>query len=211
MFLRKSFSLGCTKKRLAAALSLVAGLSFVFTLAAERSSFSTVTHPTGILTALAKEDASGGPAYDMFLKVDTIAGDANDAKHKNEIVVDSFSWEEARAINASRPTMEGFRVTMPASSASPKFFLYGAGGTKIPRVVLSVKIRGSQQDFLKWTLTNAQVLSYKTVGNAHGDGISDQIIFSFSKIEAEYRQPLPDGTLGPVMQGGWDQRTNKAS
>lgn len=211
MFLRTSFPLRCTKKRLAVVLSFVAGLSFVFTLAAERSALPTVTHPTGILTALAKENVSGGPTYDLFLKVDTIAGDANDAKHKNEIVVDSFSWEEGRAINASRPTMDGFRVTMPASSASPKFFLYGAGGTKIPRIVLSVKIRGSQQDFLKWTLTNAQVLSYKTVGNVHGDGISDQITFSFSKIEAEYRQPLPDGTLGPVIQGGWDQRTNKAS
>jgi type VI protein secretion system component Hcp len=123
--------------------------------------------------------------------------------------VDSFSWGETRTISTSRPTMDGFRITMPISTASPKLFLYTAGGTKIPRIVLSVKLRGSQQDFLKWTLTSAQVLSYQTVGNAHGDGVSDQVTFSFSKIDVEYRQPLPDGTLGPIMQGSWDQRTNK--
>lgn len=198
-----------TKKRIALALALVAGLSFVFTLVNDHAPSPSVLPPAGILTALAKDDASGKPVYDLFLKVDTITGDANDAKHKNEIIVDSFSLGETRAINASRPTMDGFRITMPMSTASPKLFLYGAGGTKIPRIVLSVKLRGSQQDFLKWTLTSAQVLSYQTVGNAHGDGISDQVVFSFSKIDTEYRQPLPDGTLGPAVQGSWDQRTNK--
>ncbi len=198
-----------TKKRIACVLSLVAGVSFVFTLVSDHPVHPAGIPPAGILMALAKEDASGTPVYDLFLKVDTITGDANDAKHKNEIIVDSFSLSETRAINASRPTMDGFRITMPMSTASPKFFLYGAGGTKIPRIVLSVKLRGSQQDFLKWTLTSAQVLSYQTVGNAHGDGISDQVVFSFSKIDVEYRQPLSDGTLGPVVQGSWDQRTNK--
>ena len=198
------------KRRLAFLLAIIAGLSCAYGFLQDSAVESSTSQFSGIVTALAKEDASSR-GYDMFLKVDTVTGDATDSKHRNEIGVDSFSWNESRAIGASRPTMDGFVVTMPGSSASPKLFLYGAGGTRIPRVALSVKVRGSNEDFLKWVLTDAQVLSYKTVANTHGDGMMDQITFSFAKIETEMHQVLPDGSLGPAAKAGWDQRTNKAS
>jgi type VI protein secretion system component Hcp len=80
----------------------------------------------------------------------------------------------------------------------------------MPRVVLSVRRAGSDQDFLKWILTDARVASFQTVGNIHGDGVQDAVTFVFSKIEVEYRQTLPDGSLGTTVRAGWDQRTNKA-
>lgn len=200
------------KRRFAIVLIVAASVSCTYAFLADHTVRAPSRELTGIVTALAKDDLSGSRGYDMFLKVDTVTGDATDAKHRNEISVDSFSWGESRAIGAGRPSMDGFVVTMPASSASAKLFLYGAGGTRIPRVVLAVKVRGSQSDFLKWILTDAQVLSFKTVGNVHGDGIMDQVTFSFAKIETEFRQVLPDGSLSSsVSKGGWDQRTNKAS
>ena len=33
-------------------------------------------------------------AFDYFLKLDGIPGESTDAKHKGEIVVESFSWGE---------------------------------------------------------------------------------------------------------------------
>lgn len=159
---------------------------------------------------LAKENVSG-VAYQMFLQVDTVDGDSADQKHHGEIDVDSFAWSQVRGASASKPTMDGFRVTMPMSSASPKLFLYSAGGTKIPRAVLTVRAAGSQQDFLKWMLTDVRIVSYQTVGNTRGDGVQDQIVLGFGKVDVEYRPVLPNGTVGPAVQAGWDLRTGKSS
>ncbi len=205
------FSHTLRKQRLALGLAVVAGLSFAYAAVRDLQEDGSKPHFTGVITALAKDDASGSKSYDMFLKVDTVTGDATDQKHRNEISVDSFSWSESRGVGTARPTMDGFIVTMPASTASPKLFLYGAGGTRVPRVVLSVKMKGGTQDFLKWVLIDAQVISYKTVANTYGDGVVDQVTFSFAKIENEYHQVLPDGSLGPAVKAAWDQRTNKAS
>ncbi len=193
------------KQHVALALALVAGLSYAYSLSIDRREHMNA-NVAGIVTALAK-DVTGGE-YEMFLKFDTIAGDSTDTKHRAEIVVDSFAWNQNRAMTAGRPTMNGFTVTMPYNAASPKMFLYGASGTKLPRVVLSVRQHGAGQDFLKWTLTQAQIVSYQTVGNTHGDGVEDQITLTFAKIEADYHPSLPDGTLGEAVHTGWDQRAN---
>lgn len=155
-----------------------------------------------ILTAV----AAGDQRYEMFLKLDTIAGDATDQKHRGEITVDSFAWGETRSSGATRPSMEGFKVTMPANKASPRLFLYTAGGLKIGRAVLSVRTAGAGSDMLQWILTDVQIVSYQTVGNTHGDGVMDQITLVPGKIEVAL---VPsDGSA--TVKAGWDQRTGKS-
>lgn len=192
------------KQHIALGLAMLALLSYAYSIGLDKTGRHTQADIAGIMTAVAKDDASG---YEMFLKLDSIQGDSDDAKHRNEVVVDSFAWTETRA--AGKTAMNGFTMTMPVSRASAKMFLFGASGTKISRIVLSVRKAGGQ-DFLKWTLTDVTIVSYQTVGNTHGDGVTDQVTFSFGKIEVEYRQVLPDGTLGPAQNAGWDQRTGKS-
>jgi type VI protein secretion system component Hcp len=197
------------KPFIALALALLAVLAYLLSLSGERISSDKSGSVAGVLTAVAKDDMNN---YQMFLKADTVQGESIDEKHKGETEIDSFSWQEQRNSNVSKPTMGGFQVTMRASKASPQLFLYGAGGTRIPRVVLAVRKAGvNQQDFLKWTLTDAYIASFKTVGNTHGDGIQEEVIFGFSKVEVEYRQQMPDGTLSTPIRQGWDQRNNKST
>ena len=193
------------KHHIALALAVLAALSYVFSMHLDSTQTHAETGVAGIMTALAKDDASG---YEMFLKLDAIQGDSDDSKHRNEVSVDSYAWSETRA--GTKQGLGGFTVTMPVSRASAKMFLYGASGTHITRIVLSVRKNGSQ-DFLKWTLTDAQVAAFQTVGNTHGDGVMDQVTFSFGKLEVEYHQLLPDGTLGPASTAGWDLRTGKSA
>lgn len=194
--------LSSKKQYLAAALAAVALLSYMVAAMSEKQSRHTEAS-VGVLTAVAATSDSG---YEMFLKLDTIAGDSSDQKHKNEIEVDSFAWGETRGVGATRPTMEGLKITMPATKVSPRLFLYTAGGLKITRAVLSVRRAGSDVDSLKWILTDAQITSFQTVGNVHGDGVTDQITLSPAKIEVEY---LPEGG-GASVKAGWDQRTGKS-
>lgn len=194
--------LSSKKQYLAAALAAVALLSYMVAAMSEKQSRHTEAS-VGVLTAVAATSDSG---YEMFLKLDTIAGDSSDQKHKNEIEIDSFAWGETRGVGATRPTMDGLKITMPATKVSPRLFLYTAGGLKIPRAVLSVRRAGSDVDSLKWILTDAQITSFQTVGNVHGDGVTDQITLSPAKIEVEY---LPEGG-GASVKAGWDQRTGKS-
>lgn len=183
-------------------LVLVAALSFIISESRDhfmRASFSSLP------MAIAKDARVTGD-LEMFLKIDGISGDSVDQDHKGEIAVDSYAWEESRPMAAQKPTMQVFTVTLPAGRASPKLFLHVAGGVKISRAVLSVRRKGGNQDFIKWTLTDTVISSYKTVGNTRGDGIAEQISFTFGKIETLF---VPDD--GSVAQkAGWDLRTGKS-
>lgn len=163
---------------------------------------------TGIPFALAATAVTGQTGLDMFLKMDSIDGGAIDDKHRGEIVVDSYTWKIVRPPAGKQTGFDAFIVTMPASKASPNLFLTNAGGLKIARAVLGVRRSGGAQDFLKWILTDVRIVSFQTVGNTHGDGVQDQITLSVGKVEIEYREPLSNGSFGPVIKKGWDQRMN---
>jgi type VI secretion system secreted protein Hcp len=56
--------------------------------------------------------------------------------------------------------------------------------------------------------TDVLVTSYQTGGS--GDVIPmDQISLAFSRIEMEYRQQKPDGSLDTPIKAGWDVKQNK--
>lgn len=178
-----------------AAFALVsAGYAFVRDSAATDS---------GILTAIAAEQSQN---YRMFLKLDGIAGESADLQHRNEIEIDSFSWDVSRGVGAGKPTLGQLTFTMPVNKASGKVMLYTAGGLKISRAVLSVRKSNGTTDMLQWILTDAMPVSYVTVGNTHGDGVMDQVKLNAGKVEVEYR-PM-DGSA--VVKAGWDARTGKS-
>lgn len=159
--------------------------------------------PTAVNTILNDID------LEIYLRIDSVTGEADDDRHRNDVLVDSFSFGTKRTPNATTPTMTEFLVTMPANKASAKLMVYTAGSVSVPKAVLAVRRKGGNVDFLRWTLTDAFVSSYQTVGNLHGDGVQDQVGFTFGKIESEYRQVLPDGTYGAPVKSGWDRRSNK--
>jgi type VI secretion system secreted protein Hcp len=162
---------------------------------------------SGIPLALAAT-TGGQSSFEMFLKMDSIEGSVTDDKHRGQIGVDSYTWKIMRPPTGKQTGFDAFIITMPTSKASPNLFLTNAGGLKIARAVLAVRQSGGAQDFLKWILTDVRIVSFQTVGNTHGDGVQDQITLSVGKVEIEYREPLPNGSFGPVIKKGWDQRMN---
>lgn len=186
------------KHHVASALAVFALLSYAYAFTRD----SAVTD-SGILTAVAADQAQN---YRMFLKLDTVPGESGDAAHRGEIEIDSYAWSMSRGMGAGKPSIDGLKVTMPVNKASGRIMLYTAGGLKITRAVLSVRKNGSTDDFLKWILTDAYPVSFQTVGNIHGDGVTDQVTFTAGKVEIEYRPA--DGSA--LVKAGWDQRTGKS-
>ncbi len=156
---------------------------------------------------------------DYFLKLDGIDGESTDDKHKGEIDIESWSWGSTNSGSAGRGggagsgkvSMQDFHFVMKMNKASPKLMENCATGSHIKIGTLTCrKAGGEQQEYLKIKLSDLLVSSYQTGGSAHGDVIpTDQISLNFAKIEFEYKEQKPDGTLGGAVKSGWDVAANK--
>lgn len=157
-------------------------------------------------------------AVDYFLKIDGVEGESTDAKYKNTIMVDSFSWGETQAsavmtgggAGAGKVNMQDFHFTTQYSKASPKLFLACATGQHIKQAqLLCRKAGGKQEVFLTVTLTDCIVSSYQTGGSSMGDIVpTDQVSLAFAKLELEYKEQKTDGTTGSPIKAGYDIKSN---
>lgn len=165
-----------------------------------------------------------GAATDYFLKIDGIEGESQDSKHKNEIELLSFNFGAQNggtfAVGsgggAGKVRMEDIHFVSHANKASPKLFLACCNGQHIKSAILTLRKAGKdQQEYLKITFSDLLVASFNSNG---GDGVGsgenvipkDTFSLNFAKIEFEYKEQKPDGTLGGSVKVNWDLKQNKA-
>jgi type VI secretion system secreted protein Hcp len=160
-------------------------------------------------------------AIDYFLRIDGIPGESLDSKHKGEIDVESWSWGEVNPTSpgagpggggggAGKVQMQGFNFTTKVSKASPSLMLACASGKHFKSAILTARKAGKgQQEFLTFSLSDVLVSAYQT-GGVVGEVVpGDSVSLNFSKIQVEYKQQNPDGSLGASIKAGWDVKQNK--
>jgi type VI secretion system secreted protein Hcp len=157
--------------------------------------------------------------FDAFLKIDGIEGESQDAKHKNEIHLESFSWSESQTgtsghgggAGAGKVAMQDFHLSKQVDKSSPRLMLACASGDHIKTAVVTVRKAGKdQQPFLKFTLSDVLISGYSIDGAGSGGHVPmEQVILNFSRIEKEYKEQKADGTLGGTVKVGWDVKLNK--
>ena len=158
---------------------------------------------------------------DYFLKIEGIEGESQDAKHKNEIQLESFSFGAQQSGThafgsgggAGKVQLHDFHFVSNVNKASPKVFLACASGEHIKSALLTVRKAGKdQQEYLKIKFTDLLISSYQTSGAPDGQVIpQEQVSINFAKIEYQYQEQKPDGTLGGAVKAGWDAKANKAA
>ena len=158
-------------------------------------------------------------AIDYFLRIDGVSGESLDAKHKGEIDVESWSWGEANPVpsggagaggGAGKVQIQDFNFTAKVSKASPNLMLACASGKHFKSAVLTARKAGkSQQEFLTFSLSDVLVSAYQ-IGGAGGEVVpGDSVSLNFAKIQVEYKEQNPDGSLGASIKAGWDVKQNK--
>ena len=159
-------------------------------------------------------------AVDYFLKFDGIKGESADAKHKDEIDIESWSWGATRArpagstgAGAGKVAMQDFHFVMKLNKASPALMKACATGQHIKTATLTSRKAGKgQQDYLTFKFHDVLVSSYQTGGSEHSEVLPmDSISFNFAKIEVEYRAQKQDGSLDTGVFFKYDLKSNKAS
>jgi type VI secretion system secreted protein Hcp len=155
---------------------------------------------------------------DFFLKMDGVDGESQDDKHKNEIELLSFSFGATQPGSAGhgggagigKVQVHDFQMSKYFDKASPKLFEACATGKHTAKVVLTCrKAGGSQQEYLKVTMSEVIVSSISDAGSG-GDSLpTESITLGFSKIEIEYKPQDDKGNLGGVVKSGWDLAKNQ--
>ena len=161
-----------------------------------------------------------GGVVDYFLKVDGVPGESQDALHKGQIDILSWSWGETQSgarsagggSGAGKVNFQDVNFTAGMSSASVNLFKFCATGQHPKSAVLTARQAGkSQQDFYTITFTDVVVSSYQTGGNRASSTLPvDQFTFNFGKVEIEYKTQKADGSTGASTKAGWDLKLNKA-
>ena len=157
-------------------------------------------------------------AADYFIKFDGINGESVDAKHKNEIDVESWSWGETHAAagpsgsgaGAGKVSMQDFQFVMGLNRASIGLMKACATGEHIKTATLS-GTRGvkDQQEYLTFKFQDVLVSSFQTGGSEDAVVPTDSVSFNFAKLEVEYKPQKADGSLGSPVEFRYDLKTNK--
>lgn len=155
-----------------------------------------------------------------FLKIEGIAGESTDAKHKGEIEVESFSWGVSQSASpspaggsggAGKASLEDLHVVTPFSAASPRLFEACATGRHLPSAVLTGRRGGgkAQLEFVTLTLSDVLVRAYRSGAPSAEVVPSDEFSLACSKLQIEHKAQSPTGAPGVTTVAGFDIARNQ--
>jgi len=152
-------------------------------------------------------------AVDYFLKIDGIAGESQDGKHKDEIQIESWSlgarqegtMADGGGGGAGKVQCHDAYFTARVSKASPKLLLACCNGEYIKKAVLTARKAGkNQHDYLTITFTDSLISHYQTTGSNHGTLPSESFSLNFAAYEVQYKEQKADGSVGAAVRAGYD-------
>jgi type VI secretion system secreted protein Hcp len=154
-------------------------------------------------------DQGGGPSADIFLKLDGIAGESTDDKHKGEIDVESFAFSTKRSRKVS---VSPLRVLKVVDASSPKLMQDATTGHHIKSGVLTFRRAGDPDgvEFLTYKLSDIVVSSYEQ-GGANPDkrtlgSLEDEVGLSPAKVQVTEKTVDASGKAGAAITASFDLR-----
>lgn len=168
-----------------------------------------------------KVNIEGQNTYGLVMK--NISGPMTQGDISNGVPVLNF---ELGAVNygtlgATTGGMAGGKPTAlfatfysPSSQASPNLFLYSNSAQQLGDTTLYVLTTGTGAAVatqLKIALTNASVVSYRSVGGVPGISLMDVYQIAYTKAVITYTPVSATGAAGSATTQGWDYSAQKAS
>lgn len=157
-------------------------------------------------------------SVDFFLKIDGIAGESTDDKHKGEIELESWSFGATNSSSFSsgggagvgKVKVNEFKFKKKVDKASANLFTYCCTGEHPKTATLICRKAGKdQQEFLKIELSPVYISAYDIDGSSGDEVPMEDVALAFGKIKFEYKPQKGDGTLDAPIAGGWDITANK--
>jgi|SRR5919109_4816470 type VI secretion system secreted protein Hcp len=147
---------------------------------------------------------------DIFLKLEGITGESNDAQHRDEI--DALSWSWSMAIPAPAPGGAAGKVSFGAltiakrvDAATPKLMLSCASAQHVRSALLTVRRRSATPfEYLKIRLDDVVVTSVAVGEPGHGGEATETVTLAFREVRLDYVGQSDTGAATPPVSFGWD-------
>lgn len=159
-------------------------------------------------------------AVDMFLKLEGVDGEAQDAKHKKEIDILAWSWGASQSGTThmgaggggGKANIQDLSFTKYIDSASHILLQRTFDGKHIPEGTLVVrKAGGTPLEYYTIKMTDIMVTAVSTGGSGGEDRLTENVTLNFSKVEISYVPQKEDGTGEAAKKAGWDIAENKTA
>ena len=157
-------------------------------------------------------------AATIFARLGTIKGESQDARHKDQIEVLSWSWgvSQSGAVahggggGAGKASFHDFSFTHHIDRATPALMRACATGEHLKDATITLRKAGKgQQEYLVITMTDVLVTSVSMSVGAEGDATVESVALAFAKVDLEYKPQKPDGSLDVGIHFKYDLKANK--
>jgi type VI secretion system secreted protein Hcp len=151
---------------------------------------------------------------DVFIKIDGITGESDDAAHPGEIQVVNWTWKMSQLSSmmsgsgggAAKATVEDLVFFHQVDRASPNLMSYCLTGKHVPKAVLTMrKAGGVPLDFLRLTMFDVIVTGVEM------SPTYEQVKLSFARVQQEYLVQNSLGGSKGVVTGTFDIKGNAQS
>lgn len=156
-------------------------------------------------------------AFDTYVELTGIDGEATAKGFEKKIEIFSFSWgasapvsigSGSSGISASKVSISSFNMMKKTDVASPKLFKACCTGDHITKMTVSMRKQtgvGGQDAFLIYSFDNVMVESVQWSGSSGGDDTpTESVSFAFAKVTIEYKTQGKDGKLVAGTPVVWD-------
>ena len=156
-------------------------------------------------------------AVDMFMKIDTLEGEAQDAKHKKEIDVLHWSWgmsnsgsaHNGSGAGAGKVRVQDLTFTKWVDKATPQLALACCSGKHFKDATLVVRKAGDKPvEYLKIKMDTVLISCVSTGASGGEDRLTENITLNFSKVSMDYVPQDDKGSAGTAIPMTWDISSN---
>lgn len=152
-------------------------------------------------------------AVDMFMKIDTVDGEAQDSKHKKEIDVLSWSWgisnsgsaHNGSGAGAGKANVHDLTFTKWVDTATPKLALACCSGKHYKDATLVIRKAGDKPvEYVKIKMETVMITSIATGGSGGEDRLQENVTLNFAKVNLDYVPQDDKGGPGTAIPMSWD-------
>lgn len=155
-------------------------------------------------------------AFDAFLKVEGIEGEATRKGFEKQIEIMSFSLGAANPTSigsgggggSGKATLSSLSLMKTSDKSSPVLFQSCCQGKHFPKATVTLHKAGGDEavDYLVYELERVYVESIQWSGSSGGgdDRPSESLSLAFGKITVTYTEQTQTGAKGSPVVGSWD-------
>ena len=159
-------------------------------------------------------------AFDMFIKIGAIKGEAQDSIYKGAdgwIDVLAWSWGASNSgsthvgsgSGTGKANFQDISITKYIDKADPDLLKATAKGTHHPEAQLVVRKAGDTPlDYLIIDMTDVLITSYSTGGSGGEDRLTANVSVNFGAFKVKYTEQMKDGSAGDQPEFAFDIAAN---